>query len=65
MRAKLGQFAVLQHDGAARMAQDCRDVGGDEIFAVAQAKHQRGRGLGRDQLVGLGLGEHHDRERPA
>ena len=63
--AELGQLAVLQHERAARMLEDRRNIGGDEILAVAQAEHQRRRGLGRDQLVGLGLGQHHDRERAA
>ncbi len=65
MRGELGQFAVLEHKSAAGVAEDRRDVGSDEVFAVAQPEHQRRRGLRGDQLVGLGLGEHHDRERSA
>ena len=65
VRGELGQFAVLEHDGATGVAEDRRDVGGDEVLVIAQPEHQRRRGLRCDQLVGLGLGEHHDRERSA
>ena len=65
MRGELGQLAVLEHDGAAGMTEDRRNIGSNEVLAVAQPEHQWRRRLGGDQLVGLGLREHHDRERPA
>ncbi len=55
-----GEFAVFENHGAPGVLQDRGDIGGDEILGVAEAEHQRRRGLCGDQFVGLGLGHHHD-----
>ena len=60
-----GQLAVFQHDRAARVLENRGNVRRDEVLAVAKTQHQRRRGLGGDQLVGLRLRQHDDRERSA
>ncbi len=48
--ADLGQFAVLQHDRAARVLQQRRDIRGDEILAITESDYQGRGGFRRDQL---------------
>ena len=61
----LGQLAILQHQRAARVLENRGNIRRDEVLALAEAEHQRRRGLGGDQLAGLGFRQHDDRERTA
>ena len=57
-----GDFAVLQEVNVPGVVEDAGDVGGEEVFAVADAE-DGGRAEARgDHLVGLGGGEHADGE---
>src|SRR5271154_3103751 len=57
-----GQLAVFEHDRAARVLENRGNVRRDEVLAVAKTQHQRRRGFSGDQLVGLSLRQHDDRE---
>jgi len=61
----LGKLAVFEDDRAARMLENRGNIRRDKVLAVAQPQHQRRRGLGCDQLVGLGFRQHDDRKRTA
>jgi hypothetical protein len=61
----LGKLAVFEDDRAARVLENRGNIRRDEVLAVAQPQHQRRRGLGCHQLVGLGFRQHDDRKRTA
>ena len=50
--AHLGDLALLEEHHLARVRQDRRHVGGDEVLAVAEPEHQRRGVLGGDDLSG-------------
>ena len=54
-----GDFAVAHDVRAARMPDDGRNIGGDEVFPVAEADDQRIILLGADQFVRF-VGAHED-----
>ena len=60
---ELGDLAVLEEDHAAGVLEHRRDVGRDEVLAVAEAEDDRRGALGGHQPVGLALGQDDDRER--
>ena len=57
-----GDFAVVEEDDVAGVVEDAGDVGGEEVFAVADADDGGRTGAGGDQLVGLARGEDADGE---
>ena len=52
-----GHFAVGEEVDVAGVVEDAGDVGGDEVFAVADADDDGWSGAGGDDLVGLVGGE--------
>ncbi len=52
-----GEVAVVQEEHVAGVAEDGGDVGGDEIFAFAEADDDGRAGAGGDDLVGVGGGD--------
>ena len=57
-----GAFAVVEEDDVAGVVEDAGDVGGEKVFAVADADDGGRAGAGCDQLVGFARGEHADGE---
>ncbi len=57
-------FIAKEHDGA-RVAQNRRNVGGDEEFSVAETDHDRRPVAHCDDLVGIVGRDQHEREESA
>ena len=65
MDAVLGQhghIAIRQEDHVASVAEDGGHVGGDKVFAVAQADHHRRPGARGHDLVRVLARDHAERE---
>ena len=57
-----GDFAVGKEMDVAGVVEDAGDVGGEEVFALAEAEHGGRAEAGGDELVGLVGGEDADGE---
>ena len=57
-----GHVAVGQEEHVARVTQNRRHIGGDEVFAVAQTHHYRRPGARSHDLVRVLAGDHAQRE---
>ncbi len=57
-----GEFAVGEEVDVAGVVEDAGDVGGEEVFAVADAEHSGRAEAGGDELVGFVGGEDADGE---
>jgi hypothetical protein len=61
--ADFAGVAFLEEHEIARHRQQCRDVGGDEVLALAQADDHRAALAREDHAPGLVFGDHHQRIR--
>ena len=59
-----GHVAVGEEEHVARVPEDCRYVGGDEVFVIAQSDHHRRTLPRRDDLVRVRARQHRQREYP-
>ena len=57
-----GEIAIGQKENVASVIEDRGNVGGDKVFVVAEADHQRRSIAGGDDLVGLIDGDHRQSE---
>ncbi len=53
-----GNFAVAQKENVARVLENCGDVGGDKVLALAQTDNYRRSQPGGNNSVGFVRGEH-------
>ena len=56
-----GVFAILEIDDVARVGEERRDVGGDDVFVFAEADDERRALLGGDDRARLVAVDHHQR----